>query len=141
MQQTAGVKADFTFLIHGRTGQFQAAQSRFFTSGIRVERQNEVACVPFEQLELVFGQRGAHRRDGIFKAGLVQTDHVHVPFDDHSLFFFADGLPGAVQPKQQPPFVKKVSAGGIQVLGDVFWVQHPPAKPGQVPGGIPDRKY
>ena len=72
-------------MVHGLAGQLQSAQGGFFTGGIGVERQDEPAGEAFEQAELVFGERGAHRRDGIGEAGLVQGDHIQVALHDDRL--------------------------------------------------------
>jgi hypothetical protein len=71
----------------------------------------------------VLREGGAHGRDGVGKAGLVQGDHVQVAFDEHHLVAGADLLASPVEAVKQPPFIEDRGLGRVQELGDILGVE------------------
>ena len=122
-QQAAGVENRLLLAIHGLAGNLQAAQGGLIAGRVGVEGQDDAAGEALEQAQLVLGEGGAHRRDGVGKAGLVQGDHVQVALDDDRLVEGADGLARPVEAVQQVAFVKQGRLRRVEELGNVIWVQ------------------
>ena len=66
--------------------------------GVGIERKNDALGQTLDQVDLGFGQGGAHRSDDIAKAKLMRGDDVHVAFDDDYLIFIADSVSGEHKP-------------------------------------------
>jgi len=84
-QEPAGIKPDLRFLIHGFARRFKPLEGCILTSSVGVKGQDNVSRQTLDEAELIFGQGGAHGRNRIAEARLVQSDHIHVAFHDDRL--------------------------------------------------------
>ena len=86
-----------------------------------------------------FGHRGAERRDRIGDPGLVERDHVHLPFDhDHPLRLAAGGC-GMVEIEQGTALVEQGRVGRVQIFG-LALAEDPGGKGDHPPARVADRK-
>ena len=122
-QQAARVEADLAFAVEGLAGGIQPAQHGGLTGGVRVEGQHDAAAETLEQAQLAFGQRGAHRRDDVLEAGLVQGDHVHVALDDDRLVSRADGLARPIQAVEQAALAEENRIRRVEELGHIVGIE------------------
>ena len=140
-QQAAGIKDRLALVIHGLAGELQAAQGGFVAGGVRIQRQHDAPGEALEQAQLVLGQGGAHRRDGVGEAGLVQGDHIQVALDDHHLVLGADGLAGRIEPVEQAALVEKVGLRGVEELGHILRVEDARPKACHAPAFVADGEH
>jgi len=121
-QQPARIKAHFIAAVQRLAGNFQPAQRGLFSSGVGIQRQHHAAAEALEQPDLVFGQRRAHRRDGVGEPCLMQHNHIQVAFHNHHLVGRADRLACLVQSVQQAPLIKQGRLWRIEKFGHVIGV-------------------
>lgn len=98
------------------------------SSGVRIKKEHRFLGIPTDQPCLVRRQRRPERGHRRGRAGLVKTDHVHIPFNNNGL---------AAVPQIGPPLIKTVevttlcvnrSVRGVNVFRPRVFPQHTSTK-------------
>ena len=116
-------------------------QDRFLSGSIRIKGQDNPTRRFLKQAQLIFGQGGAHGRDNVLIARLMQGNHIQIAFHDHSLIHSPDCLAGTIQSVKQAALGEYGCFRRIQKLGDVGWIHNAGAKAGHASSLITDRDH
>ncbi len=110
---------------------------------IAVEAQDRHVGEAPEQLDLPFGQCGAHRRNRFLDPRRGERDHVHVAFDHHDPPALPRGRAGSVEVVQRSSLVEQGSVRRIQVLRRICFaaIEDASAKSDDPPARVLDGQH
>ena len=116
------------------------ADRRLLPRRIAIEAEDRHLDHLPQPLDLMLGQRGAERGDGIAEPGLRERDHVHIAFDHDHAAGLATGGGGAVDIVEGAALVEERGVGGVEIFG-LALAQYPSAKGNGPAANIADRQH
>ena len=126
-----------------RDRELHPAKRRVLSGRVGVEAEEEAPREPPELVELVLGERRAHRRDDRLEPRLAQGDHVGVPLHDHRALLLRDRRTGEVEPVEHVALLEQRALGGVHVLPAqrIVLEQLPRLEADHASAGISQRKH
>jgi hypothetical protein len=118
----------------------ESALARLLSGGVRIEHEDNLIRITAEDFQVVFGQRGAERRDQPLHAGLVRNDDVEIALDDVDRAGLLDLLLREVEAVEAPALRKDGRFRGVEELGVVVLLERPRAEADRPAAGIVDGK-
>src|SRR6185312_17013682 len=109
-------EADLASLTRLRQGVLQRAPRGGTAGTVAVESKHHLAHQAKDAAEMLGRGRRTECRNRIGDARLMQTNRVHVAFDNQQTFQVGTGMPGLVEPVELAPLVEKNRLRGVEIF-------------------------
>ncbi|SSC71237.1 unnamed protein product [Ciceribacter sp. T2.26MG-112.2] len=137
-------EADRPARLQMRQRQVDGTERRPLTGTVAVKAKHRHRRHLPHQVELVFGERRAERRNGVLDAGLVERDDIHVAFDRDDRIGAGGALEratGAGEIEEHIALVKELGLRRVHVFGHGIGRHRPAAKRDHLVARGQDREH